>query len=181
MSNLKMLGNRIEMLQALNLEGKVCVEVGVAYGDFTEEILKCRPAYLHCIDPWIHQNQDVYPHDHANVNNQEFEQIYEHVVKKFEKYPTVHLHRMFSQDAVELFEDVDVDFAYIDAIHTFESCLCDITAWYHKVKPGGWICGHDYTGGYVGVKAAVDAFSKIIRKPIGLITLEPWGSWGIQR
>jgi len=37
-----------------------------------------------------------------------------------------------------------LDFAFIDADHHYASVKSDIEAWEPKVKPGGWIGGHDY-------------------------------------
>lgn len=37
-----------------------------------------------------------------------------------------------------------LDLAFLDADHTFEAVLRDDTAWWPKVKPGGWIGGHDW-------------------------------------
>lgn len=36
------------------------------------------------------------------------------------------------------------DMVFIDGDHSFEGCLADIKAWAPLVRPGGWICGHDY-------------------------------------
>lgn len=36
------------------------------------------------------------------------------------------------------------DLVFIDAAHSYEGCKSDILAWIPKVKPGGWIGGHDY-------------------------------------
>ncbi|NIL95924.1 MAG: hypothetical protein GTO62_01975, partial [Planctomycetales bacterium] len=37
------------------------------------------------------------------------------------------------------------DWVYIDANHTYEGVLADLEASLPKVRPGGLICGHDYT------------------------------------
>lgn len=46
--------------------------------------------------------------------------------------------------AVKEFDDASLDFVFIDAEHSYEGCKRDIEAWRSKVKPGGWVCGHDY-------------------------------------
>jgi hypothetical protein len=66
------------------------------------------------------------------------------------------MYRLPSVNAVKLFEDNYFDFVYIDAAHDYESVKADIREWLPKVKPGGYICGHDYGGEYTGVKKAVD-------------------------
>lgn len=169
------------MLNELDLAGKTCVEVGVFRGEFSEEILKRNPKNLWLIDPWTSQAPSVYPGDHANLPSKDFEEVYQSVARKFEGDARVRIVRNYSYFAAQEFENETFDFAYIDAVHTFESCLCDMVSWYFKVKPGGWLCGHDYTGKYVGVKMAVEAFGRITGHKLNLLTREPWASWGIKR
>ena len=66
-----------------------------------------------------------------------------------------------SVEAAKDFEDESVDFVFIDADHTYEGCLRDITAWYPKVKYGGVIAGHDYRNDSTcQVKQAVNEYFK---------------------
>lgn len=53
------------------------------------------------------------------------------------------------------------DFVFLDADHSYEGCKSDIEAWSSKVKPGGWLGGHDYENtGFpkFGVTRAVNEF-----------------------
>jgi hypothetical protein len=52
--------------------------------------------------------------------------------------------RETSQYAVKDFKDASVDFVFIDGNHSEEGATRDIELWLPKVKPGGWIGGHDY-------------------------------------
>jgi hypothetical protein len=68
---------------------------------------------------------------------------------------------MRSLEAAASFPERHFDFVFIDADHSYEGCRNDIAAWKGKVRPGGWLCGHDYTtkaGRDVGVVRAVDEF-----------------------
>jgi predicted O-methyltransferase YrrM len=68
---------------------------------------------------------------------------------------------MRSLRAAELVHDDSLDFAFIDADHSYEGCKADIEAWTPKIKRGGWICGHDYANPdfpKFGVTKAVDEF-----------------------
>lgn len=47
-----------------------------------------------------------------------------------------------SLEAVENFKQVD--FVFIDATHTYDAVKADLAAWMPKIKPGGFIAGHDY-------------------------------------
>lgn len=55
-------------------------------------------------------------------------------------------------------------FAFIDAQHVYEAVMRDLLAWWPNVRPGGYLCGHDYNTkmdrhGW-GVTRAVDEFAK---------------------
>lgn len=47
--------------------------------------------------------------------------------------------------AVDLLIGDLFDFVYIDANHSEEHIREDITLWSKRVKPGGWVGGHDYS------------------------------------
>jgi hypothetical protein len=38
----------------------------------------------------------------------------------------------------------EYDFVFLDADHSYEGVSSDIVAWAPKIKPGGWLGGHDY-------------------------------------
>lgn len=192
-------GHRNEMLDLLDLKDKACAEVGVFNGGFAREILKRNPAKLYLIDPWVHQADETYPDD-SNLSQGKFDQMHASLKSEFAPDPRVEIIRAFSLQASERIESGSLDFVYIDANHTLEHCLVDIALWYPKVRPGGWICGHDFTSGkvtvrdglsggmqrmetrsYPGVQYAVRAFSRIAGVPMQLLTQEEWGSWGIRK
>lgn len=52
--------------------------------------------------------------------------------------------KMSSYKASHLYEDNSLDMVFIDADHSYDAVKVDITAWYPKVKVGGYLCGHDY-------------------------------------
>lgn len=51
-----------------------------------------------------------------------------------------------SVEAAPDFADASLDAVYIDAAHDYGSFKADLLAWAPKVKPGGIISGHDYSG-----------------------------------
>ena len=53
-------------------------------------------------------------------------------------------HKDYSYNISEEFEDNSIDFIYIDADHTHESVNRDLKLYLPKLKPNGWIGGHDY-------------------------------------
>jgi hypothetical protein len=64
-----------------------------------------------------------------------------------------------STEGAKLYKNESLDFVFIDANHVYEAVKDDLHAWYNKVKPGGFIAGHDYYND-AGVKRAVDEFFK---------------------
>jgi predicted O-methyltransferase YrrM len=75
-----------------------------------------------------------------------------------------------SSEAASQFPDEHFDFVFIDADHTLNGVRKDFAAWAPKVKPGGWLCGHDYGKGGVtgGVDIAVHQFVERVRRPLEL-------------
>jgi len=75
--------------------------------------------------------------------------------KRVEGISGIHLLKMSTLDASN--ELGKVDFVYVDANHTEEAVLEDITAWVPNIKKGGWLAGHDYgRPNHPGVKTVVD-------------------------
>jgi predicted O-methyltransferase YrrM len=71
--------------------------------------------------------------------------------------------RMTSREASKLFKSESLDFIYVDADHSYESCKEDIELWWPKLKKGGIFSGDDYVNDPVKnwkVKKAVDEFVK---------------------
>jgi hypothetical protein len=178
-NEVKLLNNRLVLLDEVGISGKTCAEIGTHKGQFAAEIYRRNPGELWLIDPWVNQSANLYPDDLANVPQDEQDNHYYSVLSQFGSDPRVHIVRDFSFFAKDLVPDEYFDFVYVDAIHTFESCLCDIVSWFPKVKKGGWICGHDYN--LPGVKTAVDSFLAITGKNLTLLCTEYWSSWGLQK
>ena len=81
----------------------------------------------------------------------------------------INIHTNDSISQSELFPDQYFDIVYIDASHDYESVKNDLTAWLPKVKPGGYICGDDYSTSWVGVYDAVnEMFGEDNIKTVGI-------------
>jgi hypothetical protein len=63
---------------------------------------------------------------------------------------------MPSVEAAEKFEDLSLDFVFIDAAHDYENVKKDVLAWKPKVKIGGVLAGHDYNDLHPETIKAVD-------------------------
>jgi hypothetical protein len=170
--------SREELLNFLP-KNAVAAEVGVYQGDFSAEILKrSQPQALHLIDPWAHQDVEVYktnPDNSADAH----EKRYQSVLKRFEaeiQNQQVRVHRKASVEAAKTFADSYFDWVYIDGLHLYEPVLEDLEAFRSKVKPTGMILGDDYANhtfvareGY-GVVEAVSEFCKRHSYEIFLLT-----------
>lgn len=64
--------------------------------------------------------------------------------------------------APKYYEDLSLDFVFIDADHSYEIVKKDITEWYPKVKIGGTIAGHDYYNSEHVQKAVNEIFGENI-------------------
>lgn len=151
------------MLDRLSHDDATCVEVGVWRGELAAHLLAARPRlHLVLVDPWLagSQNGDWQASGAllAQCPQSEIEAIYQGVVSGVGRDDRVRLLRMPSIEAAGAIADQSCDAVFIDANHAAEAVAADINAWLPKVRPGGWIGGHDY--GYPrfpGVRAVVDA------------------------
>ena len=94
-------------------KGGVVAEIGVALGEFSTIILEtAAPERLHLIDPWHYQDPEEYRGDPNNVsdaqNEVRFQEVIEKVTKDIESGRVV-VHRKFSGEAVQSFEDESLD------------------------------------------------------------------------
>jgi len=65
----------------------------------------------------------------------------------------VTLLRLDTVAAAAAVRDGSLDCVFVDADHREDHCLRDIDAWMPKLKPGGWMMGHDWH--FPSVRAAV--------------------------
>lgn len=76
-------------------------------------------------------------------------------------------YRMPSIEAARLFKIAgrSFDAVFVDGDHSESAVRADITAWKPLVRPGGILCGHDYSNRHV--RAAVDAMLPTIKLEAG--------------
>jgi hypothetical protein len=129
--------------------GGIVAEVGVAEGEHARLIRDItKPKRLYLVDPWVSANNPNYGSDAMKLISDDGVDILEE--GKF----SVGIHKddivamkEYSVEASKKFPDEFFDYVYIDANHSYESVKEDIEHWYPKVKPGGYISGHDYRHG----------------------------------
>jgi predicted O-methyltransferase YrrM len=138
------------------IDARFVAEVGCKAGKTISRILERLPeARVIAIDPWAplpNAAEDYSDHDFAAIE------------AEFEKRCAPWRDRVShfsgtSLEAAHAYRDQRFDLIFIDAGHDYENCFADINAWWPLLKPGGYLCGHDYNHRFPGVMRAVaDAF-----------------------
>jgi hypothetical protein len=177
---------RDDLLSALP-PGGAAAEIGVATGAFSQVILnRTRPRLLHLVDPWEFQDREDYLEDRNNVAQDVADKRYNEVKARFASQiesGQVALHRAFSTDAAREVADSSLDWVFIDAMHTRDAVLEDLTTWSAKVKSDGFILGHDYANhtralqAEFGVVEAVREFCEANGYHFAFLTAEPFPSY----
>jgi len=177
---------RDDLLSALPPGGHAA-EIGVATGGFSQVILnRTQPRLLHLVDPWEFQDREDYLEDRNNVPQEIADKRYNDVKARFASQidsGQIALHRAYSTDAGHEIEDGALDWVFIDAMHTRDAVLEDLTVWSAKVKSDGFILGHDYANhtrameAEFGVVEAVQEFCESRGYYFAFLTAEPFPSY----
>lgn len=146
------------------------VEIGVKEGDNAAEIIQnLNIQKLFLIDPWK-------PFDCLSIDiilrqkylTKEYHNFcHSRVLKRFQ----------YLGDRVKIIRETSVgaakqifelfDFVYIDALHTYSAVMQDCKAWFPKIKPIGFLGGHDYCNTvFPGVRRAADEFAAQVNKKV---------------
>ena len=124
-----------------------------------------------CVDTWQgsdeHQAGGAFE-DHDCVNGELLTRFQENMAPVTGRFNTI---IESSVQAAQRYANCSLDFVFIDADHSYPAMIQDITAWLPKIKPGGYLAGHDYY--WAGVKQAVD---ELLPQALHY----PPGSWIIQ-
>lgn len=147
--------NRQELIEWMAGLGRfdTVIEVGVFRGTFARALHRAfGPKRLVLVDPWKKFGHDVYG-DYPGLGQSDWDRIYQNVSRSFAGVSGVEIIRATSEVAAARVPDGSADLVYIDANHEYDFVKADIALWFPKVRPGGWIAGHDWD--LAGVKRAV--------------------------
>jgi predicted O-methyltransferase YrrM len=97
------------------------------------------------VDPYVN-NYD--PNDMA-CSYAPFDKVYQQFLKNTLHIPNIKSIRDTSENAFSVLNEKQWDMVYIDGIHTLDGVYYDITHYKSIIKPGGFVCGHDYSWGNV--------------------------------
>ena len=138
-----------------NHQVKIGAEIGVGTGPTTKHLMDTHPDLQ-----WI--GVDHFPHGYpleagGVIGEERAREVRGKFTNLFDRYqPRLRWLDTTSLDAAKTIEDGSLDLVFIDADHSYEGCRDDILAWRPKLRPGGWLSGHDYCHyRYPGVVRAV--------------------------
>lgn len=132
-------------------QGAAVAEIGVLMGALSGYLLRQRPDItLLMVDSWLTADQQPQAYratndDHANHTDPArvagHRQKAEAVAARFPGRAKIM--EMSSAEAAALVPDRSLDLVFLDADHSEEGVTADLNAWAPKVKPRGWLAGHD--------------------------------------
>jgi predicted O-methyltransferase YrrM len=144
----------IDACHILEIEPKHIAEVGVFRGQTTRQLVKAFPkAALTLVDPWEEQN--LPGRMYSRNRQKDWDDIYKAVCEEFAGHTII---RADSMTAAYMQNANAFDLVFLDGDHSYSAVRQDIVMWGDRVRPGGLLCGHDYStqGNNKGVKKAVD-------------------------
>lgn len=145
-----------ELLTHYNLP-RVVLELGVAEGWFTKDILKWDLDRLYLIDNWA----TIASQTGDGAFNQEWhDKNYLQLLERVEPFKyKVEIFRGLTTEMAKNIPDESLGLIYIDACHEYDAVKKDLEMYYQKVVPGGIIALHDYKNFSYGVNSAVKDFA----------------------
>lgn len=136
------------------------VEVGVAEGYFSADMLRWGIEMLWMVDNWSH-----IPNVKGDGNSPQSWHImnYEAAIRRTHRpefgKTTINVVRGLSHEVSHVVPDNSLDLVYIDADHSYDGVMSDLKNWFPKLKVGGIVALHDYINPAYGVKRAVADFT----------------------
>jgi SAM-dependent methyltransferase len=143
-------------VQKLSDGGKI-VEVGCWKGKSVaflavEIINSGKKIKVDAVDTWQGTPDEEYHQNDTYVKTDKLYQLFLSNISPVSSVVTPI--RKTSVEAAADYADNSLDVVFIDAGHTYNDVMADISAWLPKVKSKGWLAGHDYASSEV--KRAVD-------------------------
>ncbi len=135
---------------------RVGAEIGTAEGRFADALLAaCPHLYLWAVDDFAPGYETWMGTQWTAKDQARNRAAFDAVLRRHK--PRLTLLEKRSLEAAAWLEPASLDFVFIDAGHSYDEVRADIAAWRTRLKPGGWITGHDYDAAkFPGVVRAVD-------------------------
>lgn len=145
-ANARLVPGRYQMLHVLGPLDAI-VEVGVAYGDFSKDILKLlQPRKFVGIDVFgLEKLEFAFGARTADtLKGLTHEEFYRRRFAQEAERGIVEVRRGLSHEVLQDLADAAFDMIYIDAAHDYESVKRDLHAAKRKLKPNGYLVVNDY-------------------------------------
>eukprot|EP00933_Yihiella_yeosuensis_P032566 TRINITY_DN26187_c0_g1_i1.p1 TRINITY_DN26187_c0_g1~~TRINITY_DN26187_c0_g1_i1.p1 ORF type:complete len:391 (-),score=74.94 TRINITY_DN26187_c0_g1_i1:22-1194(-) len=146
----------LKILEAENPNRKLkAAEIGVFQGRTSRQLLEGMPSLeLLLVDPYMHMTTDFVCNAAKTVLDPSG--VRADMLSETDAYADRRiLRRQTSLAAADDVQDASLDLVFIDGNHTYLGAKEDIAAWRSKVRPGGFISGHDWNHRHDGVTRAV--------------------------
>jgi predicted O-methyltransferase YrrM len=135
------------------------LEIGVNEGSNLFYLAKKHPnIFFWGVDPYyqtVSEIEEVIHGIHKTVyENDKYTQMLDRIRNL--KLDNITLIKKTSFQASNDFSDCELDFVFIDGLHSYENVVEDINLWLPKVKKGGVLAGHDFSLEWFSVVRAVE-------------------------
>lgn len=145
----KRLPNNAKILEIGSFQGGSTLAIGQAIAGTDIE--------LYCLDPWSNYiNQDDFTAFERSKVSDDFRIINNFIKNTAFIGENLRMLRGKSKAFAGLLDGKDFDFIFIDGAHDYDSVRFDIKLAFSAIKPGGFVCGHDYHSQGHGVVKAVN-------------------------
>jgi len=145
-----------ELLRERGLLAYPAVEVGVADGWYSSQILSWGVPLLYLVDLWA-----SHPSGYGELSSWDdarHQSNLDHVISLLSQYKGKYqILRGWSYEMCDHIEDSTLGFAFIDASHDYENVTRDLHCYWPKLVEGGIMGGHDWP--IEGVQRAVTDFA----------------------
>lgn len=123
-NNTQLITDRESLYQILPKNG-VIAELGVARGRNAKSMICCEPSQFHLFDG-------------------DLKRIPLSDMKLLEESTSIHYHEGNDLDTLQQIPDHFFDWVYLDSSHTYDHTWKELQMLKDKIKPDGFICGHNY-------------------------------------
>lgn len=145
----KRLPNKAKILEIGSFQGGSTLAIGHAIAGTDIE--------LYCLDPWSNYlNQEDFATFERSKVSDDFRIINNFIRNTAFIGENLRMLRGKSSAFAGLLEGKGFDFIFIDGAHDYDSVRFDIKVAFSAIRPGGFVCGHDYHSDGHGVIRAVN-------------------------
>jgi predicted O-methyltransferase YrrM len=124
----------VPLIEKATTKDSIIAEVG-SFAGVSSEVFARSVKQIYCVDLWT-----TYTEIEDPTILIEGEKRFDAFMKRYKNVTKI---KKDSVAAAADFEDGFFDFVYLDAFHELDTVKKEIRAWVPKIKPGGYIGGHD--------------------------------------